>query len=67
MSNALELEPVTSTIDARAAGRDQLSIRTTPAGRRMYRRGEFEVVGLLVAILVVLVILALTLGVTPPT
>jgi hypothetical protein len=67
MSSALELESVTSTIDARAAGRDQASMPTTSTGRRVYRRDEFEVVGLLVAILVVLVILALTLGVTPLT
>ena len=65
MSSALELEPVTSAIGAPAPGRERTSVRTAPAGRRVYRRDEVEAVGLLVVILVVLVILALTLGVSP--
>ncbi len=65
MSSALELEPITSAIGAGAPGRERTSVRTTPLGPRVYRRDEVEAVGLLVGILVALVIIALTLGVSP--
>jgi len=65
MSTALELEPITSAIGIRAPGRERTSVRTAPAGRHVYRRDEVEAVGLLVVILAVLVVLALTLGVSP--
>ena len=65
MSSALELEPTTAAIARRALSREGTSVRTTPIEGRVHRRDEVEAVGLLVGILVVLCVLALTLGVTP--
>jgi hypothetical protein len=55
------------TIEVRERGGGASGNAVAPVARRVRRRDEFEAASLLLAVLVVLFVLALTLGATPLT
>jgi hypothetical protein len=59
------MELTGTTIDVRERGGDVVGSALVPVARGVRRRDEFEVLGLLPAILVVLLVLAVTFGGAP--
>ena len=55
------------TIEVRERGGGVAGSAVAPVARRVRRRDEFEAVSLLLAVLVVLFVLAVTMGATPLT
>jgi hypothetical protein len=53
------------TIEVRERGGGVAGSAVAPVARRVRRRDEFEVLGLLLAVLVVLLVLAVTFGAAP--
>jgi len=59
------MELTGTTIEVRERGGDVVGSAVGPVARRVRRRDEFEVLGLLLAVLVVLLVLAVTFGAAP--
>jgi hypothetical protein len=55
------------TIEVRERGGDVAGSAPAPVARRVRRRDEFEALSLLLAVLVVLFVLAVTMGAAPLT
>ena len=53
------------TIEVRERGGDVVGSAVVPLARRVRRRDDFEALGLLLAVLVVLLVLAVTFGTAP--
>ena len=54
------------TVEATLPGRDQADGAAIETGRQTNRRDSFEAIGLLLGILVILFLVTLAVGVTPP-
>ena len=59
------LDPAMPTIEVRERGGGVAGSAVAPVARRVRRRDEFEAIGLLLAVLVVLLVLTVTLGAAP--
>jgi len=59
------MELTGTTIEVRERGGDVVGSAVVPVARRVRGRDEFEVLGLLLGILLVLLVLAVTLGAAP--
>ena len=61
------MELTGATIEVREGGGDVAGSAAAPVARRVRRRDEFEALSLLLAVLVVLFVLAVTMGAAPLT
>jgi len=61
------MELTGTTIEVRERGGDVVGHKVAPVARRVRRRNEFEALSLLLAVLVVLFVLAVTMGAAPLT